>query len=134
MESLAEFPAETVQDVSGLLYLGQLTKQVSWGGHSFLLRTLRVHEELAIGLVTRKHEQTFTLGKAVAAATVGAALMEVDGTEFAAALGPDAESNIDHRFNKVQEYFWPVIERLYEEYLELQDQQLKAFDALQSKS
>jgi hypothetical protein len=134
MESLAEFPPDVAEDVSGLLYLGQLTQHVSWAGHSFLLRTLRLHEELAIGLITRKYEETFTLGKAVAAATVGAALMEVDGVEFATPLGPDAESSIDHKFHEVQKFFWPVIETLYEKYLLLQQRQLEAFGALESKS
>lgn len=134
MESLSEFPAEIAQDVSGLLYLGQLTEQVHWAGHTFLLRTLRLHEELAVGLVTKKYEETFTLGKAVATATVGAALEQVDGTPFAPPLGPDVEVSIENKFSQASKYFWPVIERLYEAHLELQGRQLNAFRALESKS
>jgi hypothetical protein len=134
MESLTEFPPEIGQDVTGLLYLGQLTKEVHWAGHSFLLRTLRLHEELAVGLVTKKYEETFTLGKAIAVATVGAALEEVDGTSFAPPLGPDIEVSIEHKFNQASKYFWPVVQKLYEEYLEIQKRQINAFDALESKS
>jgi hypothetical protein len=134
MESLTEFPPEIGQDVTGLLYLGQLTKEVHWAGHSFLLRTLRLHEELAVGLVTKKYEETFTLGKAIAVATVGDALEEVDGTSFAPPLGPDIEVSIEHKFNQASKYFWPVVQKLYEEYLEIQKRQINAFDALESKS
>lgn len=134
MDSVLEFPPDVADDITGLLYLGQLTKEVHWGGHTFLLRTLRMQEELAIGLLTKEYESTFALGRAIAAATVGAALEELDGVEFVAALGPDVLSRVKSKYDHVRQWFWPVIEKLYQEYLDLQKKQIEAFEAFEGNS
>lgn len=128
------FSPESAQDVNGLLVLGALTHAVAYGGHNFVLRTLRAGEEIAVTLVTKEYADTLGYAKAYAIATVSAALELVDYMPMYEALGPDMSTPIRQKFTTVSQWYWPVVEKLYNEYLVLLERQINAFEELQVKS
>lgn len=128
------FPPESADDINGLLFLGHLEQQVSFAGHYFVIRTLKAGEEIEVALVTNEYKETAGFPKAWAIATVAAALESVDYAPLAQRLGPDLALPIRQKFNTVREYYWPVIEHLYDEYVLLLERQIKAFKALQGNS
>lgn len=133
-ESASPFPLESEDAIRGLLYLGHLEGRVSYAGHVFTLRTLKAGEEIEVALVTNEYKETAGFPKAYAIATVAAALDTVDGAPLAQQLGPDLKLPISQKFQTVRQYYWPVIEFLYESYTQLLEQQIEAFEALQGNS
>lgn len=130
-----EFPPEVAEEVIGLLYLGQLTSDVHWAGHNFTLRTLKTGEELAVALLLKDFTDNIGMAKAYATATVAAALESVDGRPLIGALGPDVRVSIGDKHQYLSEnWYWPVIEFLYNEYLKLLERQIAAFQAFEGKS
>ncbi len=122
-------------DLYGLLVLGALDKEVEWGGHAFRIRTLKVGEELAVTLIIKDYTETVGQMKAYATATVAAALEQVDGRPLIAPLGPDIRASVRQRYEYIRDnWYWPTIEFLYTEYLELLQRQIKAMEELEGKS
>lgn len=133
-ESDGPFPAESSEAIHGLLSLGHLSKDVSYAGHQFAMRTLRSGEEIAVGQVTKDYADTVGYAKAYAIAIVAASLDMVDHAPMFQALGPDMKLPIQQKFGTIAQWFWPVVEHLYNEYLTLLEAQIAAFEALQVKS
>lgn len=137
LERPDEFPDEAAQgDMLGLLYLGSLKRECQLGMYSFTLRTLKTGEELAVGQITKEFvENPAYYGKAVATATVGAAVELMNGRPFGIDLGPDMNNNLMARYHFVRDnWYWPTIEFLYNEYDILYERMLQAFDRLQGNS
>lgn len=128
------FPPESAVAIHGLLHLGYLEKQVSFAGHTFVLRTLKAGEEIAATLVVKEYSETVGYAKAYAIAVVSASLELVDGAPMFGALGPDMVTPIHQKYSVVSQYFWPVVEFLYKQYLALLEEQIEAFKAFQVKS
>lgn len=128
------FPRESADEITGLLSLGYLSKNVSYAGHTFLMRTLRSGEEISVNQIVKEWDQTVGFAKAYAIAVVSASLELVDGMPMFSALGPDMKVPIQQKFETVRQWFWPTIEFLYEAYTELVKDQIQAFEALQVKS
>lgn len=128
------FPPESADAIHGLLSLGYLEKRVSFAGHSFVLRTLKAGEEIAVTLTTKEYAETVGYAKAYAIGVVAASLELVDGAPMMGALGPDMVTPIQQKYAIVSQYFWPVVEFLYKEYLALLEEQIEAFKAFQVKS
>jgi hypothetical protein len=93
------FPDDVVEDVEGLLWLGYLEDTVEFCGHEFVIRTLRLEEEILAGLVTKEYVETLAQAKAWIAAQVGLALVSVDGDEnFCPPAGPGSKDYARARF------------------------------------
>src|SRR4051812_11796329 len=96
---LGGFPEDVYDDVVGLMWLGYLEDSFSYGGHEFIIRTLRGDEDLLIGLVTKDYAETITQAKATVWATIALALVAVDGDEdFCPPLGRDKKAYAHGRF------------------------------------
>lgn len=130
-----QFPAEVEEDVHGLMFLGSLTHSFELLGHRFVLRTLRIGEELSCAQVVKEYEGTMAQGKAYAIAQIAAALVSVDGREIVGNLGPDdTASTIHKKFEYIRErWYWPVIELIYAEFSDLMIRQASAYEALEGK-
>ena len=130
-----EFPAASDEAISGLLWLGYLSEDFELFGHRFVIRTLTRGDRLAASLLTKEWEETLGLADAYQTATVAASLMAVDGQPIAE-LSPSAnrQATIRATFTRVQEWYEPVIESLFERVTLLNGKQLSAFTALRSKS
>jgi len=130
-EPLPEFDPKHREDFEGLLYLGKLTHEFEWLGHRFLIRTLSVDESLEIGLVTRQYEGTISQAKAYQAAVVAACTIKVDGKPMPIPLTDDpGDSALLNRLEAVKRWFPPTLDKIYEEFLLLEDRVTKVLDAM----
>ncbi len=135
-----ELPVEEVYDPAleedpsaelvGLLYLGKLQKMVHWGGHYFSIRTLTMGEELEVAQLVREMEDTRDSGRAYATGIVAAALETVDGHVPVQPLGPDDRDLLARKYEEVKKWYWGTIRAVYDEYVNLAEQQFQAFDEL----
>lgn len=117
-----------------LINLGELSTEVKLYGHMFRIRTLRIGEELEIGQLISRYSETPEEGRAYACAIVAASIVSVDGRALVLeAIGPH-EQTLGRKFDYVRSnFFWPVIEALYEEVVKLRLEQQQALEELRLK-
>jgi len=119
----------------GLMNVGRLTKQISLYGDDIRLRTLKSGEELEIGLLISKWTGTPEEGRAFAVATVSAAIESLNGRPLVQQLGPSKDDELRRKFDFVRtKWYWITIQEIYEEYIQLQQEQVRALEELRSKS
>jgi hypothetical protein len=127
-----ELPSEALV---GLMNIGRLTKDISIYGDDLRLRTLKIGEELEVGLLISKWTGTPEEGRAYAVATVAATIETLNGKKLVQTLGPSNDDELRRKFDFVRtRWYWPVIQQIYEEYIGLQREQVKALEELRSKS
>lgn len=125
MESTDGFPDEVTDDVDGLLWLGFLEDSFEFCGHEFVIRTLRLEDEIIAGYVTKDYKDSISQAKAWVAAQVGMALVSVDGNEnFCPQIGPNKKDFARGRFQYVtKNWYEPTINYIYIKYVELVERQ-----------
>lgn len=122
------------RDIENLLASGSISKEIELAGHSFVLRTLTIGEELAVAEIAGEYDGNYAQTKAVATATVAAALESIDGRPVMQRLGPDRSNNIRQKFQHIRnKWYWIIISELYAQYSLLLDRQINAFGELQKK-
>jgi len=129
-----EFPPASEEAINGLLWLGYLTDSFTLFGHQFTIKTLTRGDRLAVAQVTKEWEETLGMGDAYQTATVAASLAMVDG-EPVMSLGPSPvrATEIRKAFERVQAWYEPVVEAVFARTVMLNNRQIAAFTALQSK-
>lgn len=127
-----EFDQRWRQDFTGLLFLGALTKTFDWLGHKFRIRTLTQGELLEVALVTSEYAGTLGAAKAYATAVVAASITHVDGQPLPAPLtNQKGDTHFSNRFTYVStHYFPPTIDRVYGEYIRLEEKVRQVIDAM----
>lgn len=129
------FSSEIQTSVNGLAWLGHLEREVSYGGHTFVLRTLKADDDLIVSSLTQDYLETLGQAKAWAMANVALSLQSVDGdANFCAALGPDRLQNARDRFKFIGEWYWPIIAFLFASLSDLNEEQEAALMAVQDLS
>lgn len=125
------FSGKIAQDLYGLLYLGRIEEEFELYGHLFRMRTLTVGEELtAHEAVAHLRDSTgLAQSRGYATAMVAASIHAVDGKPLAKPLGPN-DNLIKKKIAAVNEWFWPVIEELYGQYVQLERRQFEALEEL----
>jgi len=104
-------------------------------GHSFVLRTLTVGEELAIGQVVNEFAGTIGQGKAFQTAVIAAAIVTVDGRELVEPLGPDTQAGLQAKFDYItRNWYMRTIDEVFAAYQELLIRQAAAYEAILLKS
>src|SRR5688572_11923423 len=78
-DPLDELEASTRRDIDQLIDQGCLSEGFTFGGHSFVIRTLRPNESNAVALVTKTMMGTLREAQAYMQATIGLALFSLDG-------------------------------------------------------
>lgn len=131
-----QFPEEVNDDVDGLIWLGYLEDQIDYCGHEFVIRTLRLEEQLLASLVTKEYTDTLGQAKAWIAAHVGLALVSVDGdTEFCPKSSFSKKDYARARFNYVTgKWFEPTIAHLYNAYSALLERQARVLEEMENLS
>lgn len=121
-EPLPEFDPRVADEFKGLLYLGALTSEFEWTGHTFKIRTLHVREFIEIGLAIKKYEGSRAYDRAWQAAIVAACLISVDGKPMPLPITLDeADTPFTNAFDYVlSKWFAPTIEAVYAEYIALE--------------
>jgi hypothetical protein len=119
------FPDDVIEDVDGLLWLGYLDSVIEFCGHEFVIRTLRLEEEMLAGLLTKEYSESMAETKAFVTAQVAMALVSVDGDEdFCPPAGPNKKDYARARFNYVaSNWYEPTVAFIYTKYAELLDKQ-----------
>jgi hypothetical protein len=130
------FPDEVVDDVDGLLWLGYLEDVVEFCGHEFVIRTLRLEEEMLAALVSKEYIDTLGQAKAWIAAQVALALVSVDGDDsFCPPAGPNKKEFARARFKYVSSsWFEPTVNYIYSKYAELIERQATALEEMENLS
>lgn len=130
------FPDQVREDVDGLIWLGYLEDSFDFCGHDFVIRTLRGDEELNAGLVCKEYTDQIGQDRAYVWATISLALVSVDGDEnFCPPIGPDVRKHATAKFRYMTEnWYWPIGEFLFGEYVELVQRQTEALEALEDLS
>jgi hypothetical protein len=136
LEEEDRFPDEVVEDVDGLLWLGYLEDVVDFCGHEFVIRTLRLEEEMLAALVSKEYIETLGQAKAWIAAQVGMALISVDGDEnFCPQANPNKKDYARARFQYVSKnWFEPTVNYIYSKYADLIERQVKALEEMENLS
>jgi hypothetical protein len=129
------FPDEIQESINGLCWLGHMEHKTSFGGHTFVLRTLRADDDLVVASLTQEYIETLGQAKAWAMANVAIALQSVDGdNDFCIDLGPDKVTNGRKRMDFIGQWYWPIIGHLFSELMELNEKQSQALEALRDLS
>lgn len=110
------------QDFEGLLYLGKLSTEFKWMGHTFSIRTLTVGEILEVGLVHQAYSQTMMAAKAYQAAVVASCVEAVDGQSLPMPISNDkSDTELINKFRFIlRSWFPPTLDAVYEQYLLLE--------------
>lgn len=127
-ENEDRFPEEVSEIVDGLLWLGYLDDTIEFCGHEFVIRTLRLEEEMLAGLLAKEYAGTISEAKAFITAQISLALVSVDGDEnFCPPIGPNTKDHARARFNYVaKNWYDPTIAFLYTKYAALVERQADA--------
>ena len=121
-------------DIENLLSNGAIFDEFEIAGHVFVIRTLKIGEELSVAEICKDYEGTIAEAKAMATATVAAAIETIDGRPLMRNLGPDSKNNIRQKFGYVRnKWYWIIIGEIYERYLILVNRQINAFSELRGK-
>lgn len=130
------FPDEVAEDVDGLIWLGYLENSVEFCGHDFVIRTLRMEEEMLAALISKDYIDTLGQAKAWITAQVALSLVSVDGDDaFCPPAGPDKKNYARARFKYVSSnWFEPTINFLYSEYANLIKKQADALEEMENLS
>lgn len=133
-QNSGEIPVAVRDNIENLLTNGALTATVSVAGHEFVIRTLTIGEELAVADVCKPYSDSLAQARALATATVAAALESVDGRMLMQDLGPDKSIAVRQKFNYLKNnWYWNIVGHIYQEYLVLLQQQVVAFEELRGK-
>lgn len=131
-----EMRQEDADSIVELVNLGAIEDEFEFCGHTFGLRTLRTDEDIAVGSALSSYEWSADHPKSIqlwSAAHVAMALTHVDGdTDFCPPTGPNKATFAKARLRWLtQEYYWPVIQYLFEKYADLLAKQEKAQEVVQ---
>jgi hypothetical protein len=131
------FDSRYVQPFQGLLYLGALTKEFEWLGHSFVIRTLTTDELLAVPLIIKDWEDTIGHPRAYATAMVALATVSVDGESLPTPVMTHSNNYAWalQKFNYVKgRWFVYTIDHVYSQYLELEKKASEVIEAMGNSS
>lgn len=126
-EPLPEFDPQVALEFEGLLFVGALSKEFTWAGHKFSIRTLMSHELLEVALLHRKWAESIGAPKAYTTAMVAACVSKVDGKPIPTA---GIDEPLQEKFNYVSRWFAPTIDAIYEQYLLLESLVNRVIDAM----
>lgn len=130
-EPLPEFPEESKKDFEGILFLGALTKEFTFAGHVFMIRTLTTGEILSVGQIIKDYDGSLSQMKAYATAVCAATTLSLDGQSLPTPIrDTPGDEALRHRFNEVVKWYPPVIDYVYGQFLALEAQMNVVFASM----
>lgn len=120
--ALPTFDSRVKDEFRGLMFLGALTSEFDWTGHSFKIRTLTVGEFIEVGLAVKRYEGTMAYDRAWQAAVVAACIISIDNRPMPIPVTNDpSDTPFNNAFQYVlDKWFAPTIEAVYVRYVELE--------------
>lgn len=132
------FDPRLVEPFEGLLFLGSLSKSFLYLGHRFNIRTLNQGEILIVPRLMQDWVGGIGEAKAYTVAMVALCIDSVDGQNLPLPVEERRAGNIDwarQRFDYVQNHWFPfTIDKVYSEYLTLEQTALDVVEALEKAS
>jgi hypothetical protein len=116
----------------GLAYLGALTNDFEWLGHKFVIRTLTADEELAVPLLIREWEGTVGAQRAYVMAVAALCTVTIDNDALPTPVTDEpGYAWAYQKFNYAKaRWFRYTFDKIYEEYLVMEDQVRKVLDEM----
>lgn len=116
--------------------IGHVVRDVQFSGLSFGLRTLYPYEEAAGALAMLPWVNTLKAPEVWAMTLIGLAITHVDGDpEFCPRASQDDKVFAQQRLKWISRtYHWPVISKLYEEYVNMQEEQVQLVERVENLS
>lgn len=129
---IVPFDKRYLEPFTGLLYLGALTKTFEYLGHQFVIRTLTQDEQMMTAPIIKHYRESVAEQAAYTTAVVGMCLETVDGKHLPMPLGDEVTGTAwgIARFNQVKQWFPFVIDKIYNEFLDLEHLVAKVVDAM----
>lgn len=132
--ALPSFDPRLEEAFDGLIYLGALTKSFFFLGHRFNIRTLTQGEMLIVPMLMKDWVGTVGEAKAYVVGMVCLCIESVDGQSLPMPFEERPGGNIDwarQRFDHVKDRWFPfTIDKVYSEYLELEQTALDVVEAM----
>lgn len=121
-------------DFVELSQLGYLTSKVEWCGHTFLIKTLNLEEEIATGKIVSQFEGSIAQYKATLTSVVAASIEIMNDQPFMPRMGDmSVDAHINAKYKRVASWYWPTIEFLASEHAKLADRAKAQMEDLQKK-
>lgn len=126
-------PKGQEDDFQSLLLVGELVREFDAFGHHFYIRTLKSGDYLRIGQLVAQYEGQLGQGKAFNIAIVAASLQLIDGESYTTEILKTSDI-ITSRFNWIRDnLYYVVVERLFQEYVTLEEKQREVLKSLEGK-
>ena len=131
-DAAAEVPLG--QPDSDQVNMGHVTRDLHFSGLSFGLRTLYPFEEAAAALAVLPWVNTLKAPEVWAMCLIGLAITHVDGDpDFCPRASQDDKVYAQQRLKWLSRtYHWPIISRLYEEYVDMQAEQVELIQRVEN--
>lgn len=130
---LPSFDAKHTENFKGLLYLGALQDDFEWLGHTFVIRTLRDGEKLAVAQIIKQYADTMGAERAYACAMAAMCILSVDGDDLPIPIGETRKAYEWglQRFNYVKDnWFGMTIDQVFNRYVQLEDLAFRVIEAM----
>jgi hypothetical protein len=111
-----EFTDEEEVQFLDLLQLGKLEETIEFLGHTFVISTLTMEEEIELGRTLERYQTMPTHTQAFMACVVAAGLRSVDGEPLHYPLGKiSVAEDIRRKFNVIKKYYPTTIAYIYDQ-------------------
>jgi hypothetical protein len=119
-----------------LVTFGKKSKQAQVWGHTILISTLTVEEELGIGLLVKPYMNSDAYTRAYKTAVVAASIHEIDGQPVYMPLSAKEDNNaiLRKKWEKIKSYYPAVVDQMYRATTELEQELFSLLDKLAKKT
>jgi hypothetical protein len=125
-----EFDPKYRESFTGLLFIGKVTKEFKWLGHTFILKSPTVGELLEAGQLHKAYVNTVSDIKAWQSIIVAASIQSIDGRPLTVPITNEV-SALEAKFNYINVHWYPwTLDVLYEQYILLDKEVADVIEAL----
>jgi hypothetical protein len=119
-----------------LAHIGHVTHTFQWSNYEFTIRTLTIDEEIAVGQLIKHLDKTVIQEKALVVGIVAASLVSINGKyPFPETFVEDPIAKLRENYRYIAEnWHWPIVAKLNEQYLILQEKMYKSLTELENLS
>lgn len=123
-------------DFETLVTFGRKSLTADVWGHTVLVSTLTVEEELAIGLLVKPYRDSDAYHRAYKTAVVAASVVEIDGQPLYMPLSSHEDNHqiMRKKWEKVRSYYPPVVDQMYRAVTDLEAELFGLLEKLAKKT
>ena len=114
-----EFPAEHMESLTGLLFVGRLTDTIRVFGHAVDIKTLTIGEMVRAGELVRPYMGTQSEQLAYKVSIVAACVERVDGEPLYTPISTKDDEMLG-KFNVVRDWYPVVVDKVFGHYVQLE--------------